>query len=112
MNDELERFQIAFAFEWAMAGQEFVENNPEREDIAAGVSGVVDRVLFREGQFVEGDKTVLVEVDQEYYTQSLQQARENDAVPGGFQFGRDVRGIFGVPPRNVFLVKLSYWLNY
>ena len=37
---------------------------------------------------------------------------ENDAVPGGFQFGRDVSGIFGVPPRNVFLVKLSYWLNY
>ena len=41
-----------------------------------------------------------------------QQARENDAVPGGFRFGRDVRDIFGVTPRNVFLVKLSYWLNY
>jgi hypothetical protein len=41
-----------------------------------------------------------------------QQARQNDAVPGGFQFGRDVRGIFGVTPQNVFLVKLSYWLNY
>ena len=41
-----------------------------------------------------------------------QQARENDAVPGGFRFGRDVRGIFGVTPQNVFLVKLSYWLNY
>jgi hypothetical protein len=41
-----------------------------------------------------------------------QQARENDAVPGGFRFGRDVRGIFGVPPTNVFLVKLAYWLNY
>jgi hypothetical protein len=41
-----------------------------------------------------------------------QQARESDAVPGGFRFGRDVTGIFGVPPKNVFLVKLAYWLNY
>jgi len=41
-----------------------------------------------------------------------QQARENDAVPGGFRFGRDVHDIFGVPPTNVFLVKLAYWLNY
>jgi hypothetical protein len=41
-----------------------------------------------------------------------QQARENDAVPGTFRFGRDVRGIFAVPPTNVFLVKLAYWLNY
>jgi len=41
-----------------------------------------------------------------------QQARENDAVPGGFRFGRDVRDIFGVTPRNTFLVKLAYWLNY
>jgi len=41
-----------------------------------------------------------------------QQARENDAVPGGFQFGRDMHDIFGVAPRNVFLVKLAYWLNY
>lgn len=41
-----------------------------------------------------------------------QQARENDAVPGGFRFGRDLHDVFGVPPRNVFLVKLAYWLNY
>ena len=41
-----------------------------------------------------------------------QQARENDALAGDFRFGRDVRGIFGVPPKNVFLVKLAYWLNY
>ena len=41
-----------------------------------------------------------------------QQARENDLVPGGFGFGRDFRGIFAVPAQNVFLVKLSYWLNY
>jgi hypothetical protein len=41
-----------------------------------------------------------------------QQARENDAVPGGFRFGRDMTGIFGAAPKNVFLVKLAYWLNY
>jgi hypothetical protein len=41
-----------------------------------------------------------------------QQARENDIVPGGFRFGRDVHDIFGVAPKNVFLVKLAYWLNY
>ncbi len=41
-----------------------------------------------------------------------QQARENDAVSGGFRAGRDLHDIFGVPPRNVFLVKLAYWLNY
>src|SRR5204863_1387613 len=41
-----------------------------------------------------------------------QQARENYAVPGGFQFGRDMHDIFGVAPRNEFLVKLAYCLNY
>ena len=41
-----------------------------------------------------------------------QQARENDAVPGGFRFGRDMHDIFGIAPRNVFLVKLAYWINY
>jgi len=41
-----------------------------------------------------------------------QQARENDVVPVDFRFGRDVRNIFAVPPKNVFLVKLAYWLNY
>jgi hypothetical protein len=41
-----------------------------------------------------------------------QQARENDAVLGGFNFNRDARAIFGVPPHNVFLVKIAYWLNY
>jgi hypothetical protein len=41
-----------------------------------------------------------------------QQARENDFVPGGFRFGRDMHDIFGVAPKNVFLVKLAYWLNY
>ena len=41
-----------------------------------------------------------------------QQARTNEDVPGGFRFGRDVRDIFGVAPKNVFLVKFAYWLNY
>jgi hypothetical protein len=41
-----------------------------------------------------------------------QQARENDVVPTGFRFGRDMHDIFGVSPKNVFLVKLAYWLNY
>jgi len=41
-----------------------------------------------------------------------QQARQNDVAPGGFALGRDFRGIFAVPAQNVFLVKISYWLNY
>ena len=41
-----------------------------------------------------------------------QQARENDAIPGGFRFGRDMHDVFGVAPTNVFLIKLAYWLNY
>ena len=41
-----------------------------------------------------------------------QQARENDAAPGGFRVGRDIHDIFGVAPKNVFLVKLAYWMNY
>jgi hypothetical protein len=40
-----------------------------------------------------------------------QQARENDFSAGAFRFGRDARAIFGVPPHNVFLIKLAYWLN-
>jgi hypothetical protein len=40
-----------------------------------------------------------------------QQARENDLSAGAFRFGRDARAIFGVPPHNVFLIKLAYWLN-
>ena len=40
-----------------------------------------------------------------------QQARENYLGLGGFRLGRDARAIFGVPPHNVFLIKLAYWLN-
>jgi hypothetical protein len=41
-----------------------------------------------------------------------QQARESSIPVADFRFGRDFRGIFGIPSQNVFLVKLAYWLNY
>ena len=42
-----------------------------------------------------------------------QQARESDdLLDSAFQLGRDVSGIFSAAPKNVFLVKLAYWLNY
>jgi len=41
-----------------------------------------------------------------------QQAREGSSPDGSFRFGRDFRDVFGTPGRNVFLVKLAYWLNY
>ena len=41
-----------------------------------------------------------------------QQGREDTLDTGQFKFGRDFAGIFGAPSRNVFLVKMSYWLNY
>ncbi len=42
-----------------------------------------------------------------------QQARENDDLPGGpFRFGRDLGNVFSAAGRNVFLVKVAYWLNY
>jgi Domain of unknown function (DUF5916)/Carbohydrate family 9 binding domain-like len=40
-----------------------------------------------------------------------QQGREDTIDQGRFGFGRDFGGIFSTPSRNVFLVKLSYWLN-
>jgi hypothetical protein len=40
-----------------------------------------------------------------------QQGREDVVDAGQFQFGRDFRGVFGAPSRNVFLVKWSYWIN-
>ncbi len=41
-----------------------------------------------------------------------QQAREDSAADGRFRFGRDFGGVFRAPGKNVFLVKLAYWLNY
>jgi hypothetical protein len=40
-----------------------------------------------------------------------QQGREDTLEQGRFRFGRDFGGIFSAPGRNVFLVKLSYWIN-
>jgi hypothetical protein len=40
-----------------------------------------------------------------------QQNRSGFADVGRFDFGRDFGGVFSAPAHNVFLVKLSYWLN-
>jgi hypothetical protein len=40
-----------------------------------------------------------------------QQGRQDSMSAGDFQFGRDFGGVFSAPARNVFLVKLTYWLN-
>jgi hypothetical protein len=41
------------------------------------------------------------------------QSRDTNAETGvgDFQLGRDLRGLVGEPPRNIFLVKMSYWLG-
>ncbi len=40
-----------------------------------------------------------------------QQTREDIAATGEFNFSRDRRELFRAQPDNIFLVKLSYWLN-
>jgi len=40
-----------------------------------------------------------------------QQDRSAMARSGDFRFRRDVDGLFGAKPTNVFLIKLSYWLS-
>jgi hypothetical protein len=40
-----------------------------------------------------------------------QQGRQGEGEVGDFSFGRDFGGVFSSPSHNVFLVKLSYWLN-
>lgn len=40
-----------------------------------------------------------------------QQNRSGFADIGDFDFGRDFGGVFSAPAHNVFLVKLSYWVN-
>ena len=40
-----------------------------------------------------------------------QQTRSGGGGVGDFEFGRDTRALFGTKPTNVYLVKLSYWLN-
>jgi multidrug efflux system membrane fusion protein len=46
-------------------------------EIAAGVSGVVEEVLFREGDWVVRDQTVLTRIDPKKYTAMLLQAEAN-----------------------------------
>lgn len=41
-----------------------------------------------------------------------QQGRESTASRGDFKFGRDFGRVFDTPASNVFLVKMSYWLNF
>jgi hypothetical protein len=41
-----------------------------------------------------------------------QQGRENTADYGQFKFSRDFGKVFSTPASNVFLVKMSYWLNF
>ena len=41
-----------------------------------------------------------------------QQGRETTADYGNFRFGRDFGRVFSTPASNVFLVKMSYWLNF
>lgn len=40
-----------------------------------------------------------------------QQGREDVLGHGTFNFSRDFGGVFDAPARNVFLVKLAYWIN-
>ncbi len=40
-----------------------------------------------------------------------QQGREDVLSHGTFNFSRDFGGVFEAPARNVFLVKLAYWIN-
>ena len=39
------------------------------------------------------------------------QSREDNAPVGDFQMGRDLRGLAGAKPTNIFLAKMSYWLG-
>ncbi len=40
-----------------------------------------------------------------------QQQRSGNQSFGTFDLSRDIGGVFGAKPQNVFLIKLSYWLN-
>ena len=39
------------------------------------------------------------------------QSREDSEQVGDFRLGHDLRGLVGVKPTNIFLVKMSYWLG-
>lgn len=40
-----------------------------------------------------------------------QQTRARSQAIGNFDFGRDLDGMFGAKPENVFMLKLTYWMN-
>src|SRR5262249_44727193 len=46
-------------------------------DVAAGVSGIVEEVLFREGDWVEKDQTLLARIEPKKYEAMLAQAEAN-----------------------------------
>lgn len=39
------------------------------------------------------------------------QGRDHESEDGSFDFGGDMRALFGMHPDNVFMVKVSYWLS-
>jgi hypothetical protein len=39
------------------------------------------------------------------------QGRTDSVTDGSFDYGRDMKGLFGVTPHNVFLIKFSYWFS-
>ena len=62
-------------------------------DIAAGVSGVVDEVLFREGQWVDRN-TLLVRVDQKRFKASLDSASSAEKkAEAALGISRDIEGL-------------------
>jgi len=42
---------------------------------------------------------------------AFETGREDVTGSGRFRFRQNLRGMFGIPANNVFLVKFSYWLN-
>lgn len=40
-----------------------------------------------------------------------QRAQEDEAMLGRFDFSRDSRALFGAPARNVFMVKMNWWVG-
>ena len=39
------------------------------------------------------------------------QGRTNSVADGSFNYGHDMKDLFGIQPHNVFLIKLSYWFS-
>jgi hypothetical protein len=39
------------------------------------------------------------------------QQRVDQSDPGEFRFGRDVAHLIQSQPENIYLIKISYWLN-